>query len=201
MTYQPEFCHSNSQRFSGCHHPQELWEGQLTIHGLWPQRDDGSWPSSCTNEQLNTEFYVSGTNSILNELEIKWPNIKADPSSSSHTEFWSHEWMKHGTCSGLMQFDYFSSALQLLIDTPEVVRRGYGTTIHKNDLVNGYGGESMVALVCKSGYLSEVRACFAKMENGMPGERMECPGKVLEEDSCGDEISIASFETMYAAVE
>ena len=100
-----------------------------------------------------------------------------------------------------MQFEYFSSALRLLIDTPAAVREGYGNTVRRDDLVNGYGGASAVALVCKSGYLSEVRACFERTENGMPGERMECPGKVLEEDSCGDEIGIASFEAMYAAVE
>ena len=38
MTYQPEFCRENSSKdFAGCQRPEEYWEGQLTIHGLWPE--------------------------------------------------------------------------------------------------------------------------------------------------------------------
>ena len=36
MTFQPEFCRENKEKFTGCQHFQENWEGQLTIHGLWP---------------------------------------------------------------------------------------------------------------------------------------------------------------------
>lgn len=36
MTYQPEFCRANNEKFAGCHTFMEDWEGQLTIHGLWP---------------------------------------------------------------------------------------------------------------------------------------------------------------------
>ena len=37
MTYQPEFCRENNEKFVGCKRPEEYWEKQLTIHGLWPQ--------------------------------------------------------------------------------------------------------------------------------------------------------------------
>ena len=201
MTYQPEFCRENSNHYSGCHHPSQFWEGQLTIHGLWPQRNDGTWPSECTAEPLQDSFYVKGNDSILELLEEKWPNVKSDPNSRSHRSFWEHEWTKHGTCSGLIQFDYFQNALNLLLATPEVVAKGYGDTVSKAELVEGYGGESMAALVCKSGYLSEVRACFGKNIDGTPGERMECPEKVLEEGSCGEEIRIASFGGTSLSVE
>ena len=36
MTYQPDFCKENNEKFVGCQNPNESWEGQLTIHGLWP---------------------------------------------------------------------------------------------------------------------------------------------------------------------
>jgi ribonuclease T2 len=199
MTYQPEFCRESSSKYTGCHHPQPTWESQLTIHGLWPQRLDGSWPSSCTAEPLHSSFYQSpdgnASRSILNDLEMKWPNVKADPNTSGHAQFWEHEWSKHGTCSGLVQFDYFNSALHLLLETPSVVKEGYRVGyVDKKELLDGYGGELKTALVCKSGYLSEVRACFEKMEDGMPGERMDCPEKVLEEGSCEeDRVGIASF--------
>jgi|EP00970_Alexandrium_tamarense_P000756 ribonuclease I len=37
MTYQPEFCRENGDEFVGCQRYEEDWEGQLTIHGLWPE--------------------------------------------------------------------------------------------------------------------------------------------------------------------
>lgn len=36
MSYQPEFCRENNKKFDGCRAFNESWEGQLTIHGLWP---------------------------------------------------------------------------------------------------------------------------------------------------------------------
>lgn len=36
-----------------------------------------------------------------------WPSLEGN-----NTAFWSHEWGKHGTCSGLDQLTYFRSALQ-----------------------------------------------------------------------------------------
>jgi len=36
MSYQPEFCRENNEKFDGCRAFNESWEGQLTIHGLWP---------------------------------------------------------------------------------------------------------------------------------------------------------------------
>lgn len=37
MSYQPEFCHeSMKEQYTGCMTYNKSWEGQLTIHGLWP---------------------------------------------------------------------------------------------------------------------------------------------------------------------
>ena len=36
MTHQPDFCRENGERYEGCREYMESWEGQLTIHGLWP---------------------------------------------------------------------------------------------------------------------------------------------------------------------
>ena len=47
MSYQPEFCRENKERFAGCHSFREDWEGQLTIHGLWP--NVSYVPRSCPN--------------------------------------------------------------------------------------------------------------------------------------------------------
>ena len=190
MSYQPEFCRENHEKWDGCHKFSLTWEGQLTIHGLWPQRSSGTWPSTCSNEQ----FDITLLEDLSDLLAQKWPNIKAPSDSPHHDEFWAHEWSKHGTCSGLSQHKYFETALNLLMPTPSVVKKNYGKTIKRDDLEKGYLGS---VLVCTHGYLSEVRVCYEKVkEGGAVGERVLCPESMLKEDSCGDEIKIASFETL-----
>ena len=62
----------------------------------------------------------------------------------------------------------------------------------------GGGGASSsrsALLVCKNGYLSEVRVCYEKVDgSGAVGGRMACPDVILREDNCGDQIEIASFD-------
>lgn len=193
MSYQPEFCRENSEKFTGCHSPQERWKGQLTIHGLWPNRNDGTWPSTCSKER----FDLSLLQHLSEDLAQNWPNIKAlSAAAPGHTAFWEHEWTKHGTCSGLAQQDYFNTALDLLLPTPDIVKENYGSLVKRDQLEEGvYLGGDMSVFVCKSGgYLSEVRLCYEKMADGAPGDRVSCPDSTLREDSCGDEIRIAAFD-------
>jgi ribonuclease T2 len=193
VTYQPEFCHVHNEKPEGCQKPKGIWD-RLTIHGLWPNNDDGSYPQHCSNE----EFDLSSLAQIRDDLEQRWPNIKALPESSSHGEFWEHEWSKHGTCTGLSQLDYFSHALQKLIPTPSIVKDAEEnhSLVSRDMLLEAYGGVKRVALVCDKEYLSEVRVCHQKEMNGNVGERMECPESILKESSCGIEIRIASFMTI-----
>ncbi|KAI9111766.1 hypothetical protein K1719_017456 [Acacia pycnantha] len=85
-------------------------EADFGIHGLWPNYNDGSYPSNC---DPNNPFKQSEVSDLLSNLQRNWPTL-ACPSSSG-IQFWSHEWDKHGTCSEsvLQQHDYFASALNL----------------------------------------------------------------------------------------
>ncbi|ESW29611.1 hypothetical protein PHAVU_002G084600 [Phaseolus vulgaris] len=80
------------------------------IHGLWPNSNDGSFPSNC---DPNNPFNPSQISDLTSSLESNWPTL-ACPSGDGMT-FWSHEWTKHGTCSEsvLKQHDYFEAALSL----------------------------------------------------------------------------------------
>lgn len=83
---------------------------EFGIHGLWPNRNDGTWPASCTNE----EFDESEFKDVLANMNTDWGTLAC---SSSHNEdFWEHEWSKHGTCSGLSQHDYFQRSIDLYND-------------------------------------------------------------------------------------
>ncbi len=85
--------------------------------------------------------------------------------------------------------------------TPAVVKERYGSGggyVTRQELEAGY--KSTAVLICKSGYLSEVRVCFEKKakEGGEVGARIQCPASILKEDSCGATVKIASFVDMIA---
>jgi ribonuclease T2 len=172
-----------------------------------PKRNDGTYPSSCTNESLDLALLAD----LSDELAAKWPNVKA-MSGPEHASFWGHEWSKHGTCSGLDQRAYFAAALGLLLPTPPVVEEKRGSFASRRELASGYGfasdgarpsdggDDGAAVLVCKGGYLSEVRVCYARGGGGSApgggavGGRIPCPDVILREDNCGEKIEIASFD-------
>ena len=168
----------------------------LTVSLIAHQYKDGTWPSTCTREPLSKDVIKE----LKEGLDMYWPNVKEPESDPDYDEFWSHEWSKHGTCSGLSQKDYFTTALKHALPTPEMIQ--HGTKVNKADLLEAYGGADRVVAVCASGkYLSEVRSCLAVGENGMPQGQIPCPSKTLEEDSCGDTIIISKFPTTKTSAE
>ncbi|RYH04971.1 hypothetical protein EON65_45995 [archaeon] len=78
--------------------------GFESIHGLWP--DPESSCTSCTSEVFSTSKLSSST---LSGMKKYWPTCQ----SGSNEDFWSHEWSKHGTCTGMSQDGYFSKALSM----------------------------------------------------------------------------------------
>ncbi|KAL6187693.1 hypothetical protein ACLB2K_039088 [Fragaria x ananassa] len=80
------------------------------IHGLWPNYNDGSYPSNCNPDSV---FDKSEISELMSSLEKNWPSMSC-PSSNGY-RFWSHEWEKHGTCaeSELDQKDYSQAGLKL----------------------------------------------------------------------------------------
>lgn len=142
---------------------------------------------------------------IHEELSKEWPNVHApSPTDPGHFDLYAHEWSKYGTCSGLTQSEYFIAALGLLMPTPTVVKKSYGSgggEVTRQELEAGYG--STAVFLCNSGYLSEVRVCFERKakEDGVGvdvGDRIQCPDSMLEQDSCGETVNIASFIKMTA---
>lgn len=61
----------------------------FTIHGIWPQYYNNSWPQYCTHEQFN----FTAIKPIYNDLVTYWTDFKNPP------EFWLHEFRKHATCA------------------------------------------------------------------------------------------------------
>ncbi|XP_008802596.2 extracellular ribonuclease LE-like [Phoenix dactylifera] len=80
------------------------------IHGLWPNYNDGSYPSNCDPDN---DYDESKIKDLITAMEAEWPTL-ACPSGDG-SKFWSHEWEKHGTCSEsiLDEHSYFEAALSL----------------------------------------------------------------------------------------
>ncbi|XP_057493090.1 extracellular ribonuclease LE-like [Actinidia eriantha] len=80
------------------------------IHGLWPNYEDGTYPSNCDPQSPFDESEISD---LTSRMQSEWPSL-ACPSSNG-SKFWAHEWNKHGTCSQsvLNQHDYFAAVLNL----------------------------------------------------------------------------------------
>uniref|UniRef100_A0A8D0F7P3 Uncharacterized protein n=1 Tax=Strix occidentalis caurina TaxID=311401 RepID=A0A8D0F7P3_STROC len=87
-----------------CQDPPEYW----TIHGLWPDK---------TEECNRTwHFNVTEIKDLMSDMRHYWPDVLH--SSLNRTQFWKHEWEKHGTCAATLQVlnsqrKYFGKALEL----------------------------------------------------------------------------------------
>lgn len=93
---------------SGCCFPLAGSPGaQFGIHGLWPNYNDGGYPSKCGGDAFNPNVLSD----VLADMNREWGSL-ACPSSDSES-FWDHEWTTHGTCSGFSQHAYFKAALNL----------------------------------------------------------------------------------------
>jgi|AntRauTorckE5430_2_1112549.scaffolds.fasta_scaffold07009_1 ribonuclease T2 len=163
---------------------------------MWPEDDDGSWPSTCTKERFNPSTVYDLGEDRFNRM---WPNVKASANSKSHYSFWEHEWTKHGTCTSMTQDEYFDTALKHFLSTPSIVREKYGKTVARDELLEAYRTDQSdeygdVILVCSGGkYLSEVRVCIGKNADGTGSKRIKCISQVAQEDTCGSEITLQKF--------
>ncbi|XP_053152317.1 ribonuclease T2 isoform X2 [Hemicordylus capensis] len=95
-----------------CKDPPMYW----TIHGLWYINLSWFFHRPDKSEECNRTWHFnrSEIQDLLGDMKQYWPDI-LHPNS---TQFWKHEWDKHGTCVATLeslnsQKKYFSKALEL----------------------------------------------------------------------------------------
>lgn len=180
-TFQPEFCYGMT--YPGCKAPEEYWYKHFTIHGLWPQYSAGGFPSSCTTEPFDPNI----PNMIgWDTMTTYWPDVKYATTDPNYTEFWNHEWTKHGTCSGLSQYDYFTNAINIIkkVGTPVDFQNAVGSTMSADALRADFGGKDHASLQCTSSkFINGVYSCWSQV-NGIPQSQITCPKDVQAEDTC-----------------
>ncbi|XP_033114923.1 ribonuclease Oy-like [Anneissia japonica] len=84
----PTFCLSQKEP---CNIPADV--KSWTIHGLWPSAKNGLDPEYCNSPQV---FNDTSIQVLMKQLNQTWPNLIVE---KPYTEFWQHEWCKHGTCA------------------------------------------------------------------------------------------------------
>eukprot|EP00252_Welwitschia_mirabilis_P021499 TRINITY_DN5530_c0_g1_i1.p1 TRINITY_DN5530_c0_g1~~TRINITY_DN5530_c0_g1_i1.p1 ORF type:complete len:324 (+),score=37.58 TRINITY_DN5530_c0_g1_i1:122-973(+) len=169
----------------------------FTIHGLWPEYNDGSWPQCCNGPAYDEKKIAS----LIGALERDWPSLSCNLPRDCHGKkgsFWEHEWEKHGTCSHPVikdEYTYFSTALKLLpkYNILDILHdAGFSPN---NDIA--YPTQSIVTaiskaisgrplLVCLHGSVTELRICLDKTF-----ETRSCLGY----SSCPDHVLIPWYHT------
>ncbi len=152
LSWSPDYCAVNNAG-----DPQQCGSGKklgFVLHGLWPQNNRG-YPSNCAAEKLP------------GAVKARFSGLY--PSDSLFT----HEWEKHGTCSGLMPEQYLSLSKRLKESVaipaefrapPQPLR---ATTVQfKKALLaaNANLQDSGIAVFCSGSgrFLREVFVCFAR---------------------------------------
>ncbi|XP_062175103.1 ribonuclease 2 [Alnus glutinosa] len=146
---------------------------EFTIHGLWPDYNDGTWPACCTR----SNFDEKEISTLLDALEKYWPSLSCGSSSNCHGgkgSFWAHEWEKHGTCSFPVvrdEYSYFLMTLNVYFKynvTQVLNEAGY---LPSNTEKYPLGGivsaienafHATPLLVCSKGSVEELHLCFYK---------------------------------------
>ena len=172
LSWSPDYCAgSNVDDLQQCSIGKKLG---FVLHGLWPQYNRG-YPADCSNVPLPKD------------VQQKFPNLF--PSSNLYT----HEWDKHGTCSGLKPQDYLALAktVKESIVIPTAYRspaKAFRTTADqlKADFVNANSNATadVLAVQCSGSgrYLQELRVCFSR-----EGQPIACSQEVQNDaaKSCG----------------
>lgn len=120
----------------------------FTLHGLWPQYDDGGWPEDCATEARDpSRRMTQGMADIMGSPGLAW-----------------YQWKKHGRCAGLEAGDYFGRArrayrafaLPGLAERPQTAAaieqafRSAHPELAPDDLI----------VTCAEGRIQEVRICL-----------------------------------------
>lgn len=128
LSVAPAFCEDEPQRkqqFAQCRALSETGfkAMPLTLHGLWPNRNDRKHPAYCGGE-------TGGAFCSLPPLRLP-PDARARlgqvmPASADCLD--RYQWAKHGSCSGLAEAAYFAAAAALT----ERVNRAIGGEIARH---------------------------------------------------------------------
>jgi ribonuclease T2 len=148
LSWAPTFCASHPADRAEC----GLRRG-FVVHGLWPQYAGGGGPEHCSGaDALDQETVERAKAAMPDERLIH------------------HEWVVHGTCSGLTAHDYFATLIRAIgrLSIPSEFDGEAPHTMTASQIVAAFTkanpsmtGRSLV-LRCRGAELEEVRICLSR---------------------------------------
>ncbi|KAL5721869.1 ribonuclease T2 [Ranunculus cassubicifolius] len=144
----------------------------FTIHGLWTDYNDGTWPACCSG----IKFDIKQIKPLLKGLQQYWPTLSCNSVSNCHGGkglFWAHE-EKHGTCSYPVfkdEYSYFLATLNLYFKynvTEILSKEGYVASNTEKYPLGGIVSaiqnsvKATPKIVCRHGAIKELHICFYK---------------------------------------
>lgn len=126
----------------------------FTLHGLWPQHEDG-WPSYCRTTQRDPSRGESeAMEDIMGSSGLAW-----------------YQWKKHGRCSGLSARDYYGTmrrafgAVRIPAVFPQINKRlKVPAEVVEGAFLEANPGlkPDQITVTCLDGMIQEVRLCLTK---------------------------------------
>ncbi|PKI55281.1 hypothetical protein CRG98_024297 [Punica granatum] len=174
---------------------------EFTIHGLWPDYNDGTWPACCTQDNFD-EKEIS---TLVDALQKYWPSYYCGSTSTCYGgkgSFWAHE--KHGTCSSSVvgdEYNYFVTTLNVYFKynvTRVLFDAGYVPSNTEKYPLGGIITEIQNAfhttpeIACSNGAVQEIRLCFYK--DFQPRDcAVTLPGMSVSKSSCPKYVSLPAY--------
>ncbi|KAK7519018.1 ribonuclease T2 [Phyllosticta citriasiana] len=159
--------------------PENTW----TLHGLWNDYCNGSYPASCDNSRNYKDvaeiLEEYDQRSLLDYMRIYWRN---DPvittTNGTDEQLWEHEWAKHGTCMSTIKpscYSDYTKHLELVQFLNEAVY------LFKRLPSEEYLGACGIFPSNSTTYaLADIEACFVQATGGyLP--HIGCTGNMLNE--------------------
>lgn len=121
----------------------------FTLHGLWPQFEDG-WPEYCATDARDPSRRETGAMAdVMGSGGLAW-----------------YQWKKHGRCSGLPPERYFAAARRLYEALRLPVPDAGGATAGEIEAAvldaNPALTPDAVIVTCGGGRVAEVRVCLTR---------------------------------------
>jgi ribonuclease I len=93
-------------------HTKEYKKNVITIHGLWPNGENGKQLPTCNSDSL-INFEIND-DVLQQNMNIHWLSL-----SGPNKSFWEHEYNKHGYCYAykynVSQTEFFGKAMDLYL--------------------------------------------------------------------------------------
>ena len=127
ISWEPAFCLTNSSK-PECQSetPSRQDNKTFSLHGLWPQSESYCGVSAA-NKKLDQNGEWTQLPAVVLQAATEAQLQISEPGTQSDLE--RHEWIEHGTCSGLSQQNFFAPTLAML---NSVNASNLGSTVSAN---------------------------------------------------------------------